>query len=80
MKTSSQSQNPKQGGMIVGTLQTRVQGNMKQIKKSGREQKSKVCLDSLREIQVLTAGLQGSRGEENSEITKLRKKRYRGNR
>ena len=43
-------------------------------RESGREQKMKVCLDSLREIQVLTTGLQGSRGEENSEITKLRKK------
>ena len=49
-------------------------------RESGREQKSKVRLESLREIQVLTAGLQGSRGGENSEITKLRKKQYRGNR
>ena len=41
---------------------------------SGREQMVKVRLDSLRRTLILTTGLQGSRGEEISEITKLRKK------
>ena len=49
-------------------------------RESGREQKVKVCLDTLRRTRFLTAGLQGSRGEESTEITKLRKERYMGNR
>ena len=43
-------------------------------RESGREQKVKVRFDSLRRTRFLTAGLQGSRGEESTEITKLRKK------
>ena len=49
-------------------------------RESGREQKVKVRLDSLRRTRFLTTGLQGSRGEESTEIIKLRKKRYMGNR
>ena len=50
------------------------------LEESGREQKVKVRLDSLRRTQFLTTGLQGSRGEESTEITKLRKEQYMGNR
>ena len=54
--------------------------SVKSGRESGREQKVKVRLDSLRRTRFLTTGLQGSRGEESTEITKLRKERYMGNR